>query len=245
MAPEVQSGGQAYEERLGADFKAFIAVLSRPRGGTDSRWRCTEDQAWTASAGASSPQHAHLPVRGSTTGTFFGDPYDRNAFQVERAGFDLIYRRNHPVPFQLQDGLPAGVLDNIPESELTPNLGARGTRFANFRVEFFGQRRETPYSHNMNLNLQARWKDWFFEFGVLANLGLQIAFPDTNLNRIRPEYFPRFHPDHPNAATELSGPTRRSPAAARTSPQWPPSGASRTLGWARSMPRGVFPTGSA
>ena len=144
-----------------------------------------------------------LVLRGGY-GIFYGNPYDRNTIQVGRNGFDNIYKARHPVPFTLQDGVPTGSLDNIPEEELTPNFGARGTRFETSTVQYFGEDRATPYSQNANLNIQTQFGSWLFEVGVMTSLGRQVAFPNINLNHIRTEDLPRLDPDHPNAASELS-----------------------------------------
>lgn len=141
-------------------------------------------------------------VRGGY-GIFFGNPYDRNAAQVARAGFDPLYKGRHPLPFQMQDGVPAGSLDNVPESELLPTFGNRGTAFPQSSVQFFGQDRSTPYSQNMNLSVQHQAKGWLVEVGVMANLGRQVCFPNLNLNHIRPEDLHLQDPDGANVS-ELS-----------------------------------------
>ncbi len=120
-------------------------------------------------------------------GLFYGNPYDRNAIQVARAGFDMIFKARHPVPFTFSEGIPAGSLDDIPESELKPWFGMRGTRFHTSSIQFFDENRSTPYTENFNITLQHQWKGWFFEVGALGNLGRQTPYPNINLNHIRPE----------------------------------------------------------
>ncbi len=124
-------------------------------------------------------------------GVFYGNPYDRNTIQVARAGFDNIYRARHPIPFTLSQGIPEGALDDIPESELTPTFGMRGTRFATSTIQFIGEDRVNPYTQNMNLTIQHQRGGWFFEIGALGNLGRQIAFPNININHIRTEDLPK------------------------------------------------------
>jgi len=124
-------------------------------------------------------------------GIFFGNPYDRNAAQVARAGFDPLYKARHPIPFQFQDGVPVGAMDDIPESELLPTFGNRGTRFPQSTVQFFAEDRVTPYSQNANLSIQHQVRGWLLEIGVLANLGRQVCFANLNLNHIRPEDLPK------------------------------------------------------
>ncbi|MEK7407825.1 MAG: carboxypeptidase regulatory-like domain-containing protein [Acidobacteriota bacterium] len=129
-------------------------------------------------------------VRGGF-GVFFGNPYDRATVGVGRLGFDLLYQARTPVPFTLQQGLPGGVLDPVPDSELLPTLGNRGTRFETSTVQFLAPDRVTQYSENFNLTIQHQWKDVLFEAGYIGNLGRKINFPNINLNHIPPELLPR------------------------------------------------------
>lgn len=122
-------------------------------------------------------------VRGGY-GVYFGNPYDTQIVQEARVGYDFIYRANNPVPFRLRDGVPAGALDAIPESELTPAFGSRGTRFATSTMQFLAQDRATPYSQNLNITIQHQIKSILFEIGYLGNLSRKIVAPNINLNQI-------------------------------------------------------------
>ena len=158
-------------------------------------------------------------------GIFYGNPYDRNAIQPAKAGFDNIYIARHPVPFRLQDGVPAGALADIPESELLPTFGSRGTRFATSQIEVFDPNRVTPYTENFNLTIAKQWKEMVLEVGYLGNLGRHISFPGQNINLIRPEDLPRLDPDHPNTATAFQlrpwqGFTSSQPQVQMRAPNW-------------------------
>ncbi|MBI3682742.1 MAG: TonB-dependent receptor [Acidobacteria bacterium] len=142
----------------------------------------------------------NLVLRGGY-GLFFGNPYDLNTIQNIRNGFDTTYVLNHPVPYVLAQGIPAGALDDVPATERSASFGARGTRFESSSVEFIDPDRKTPYSHNANLNLQAQAGGWLFEAGVSANLGRHIPLGNININHIRTEDLPRLDPRHPNRAT--------------------------------------------
>ena len=71
----------------------------------------------------------------------------------------------------LRDGVPAGALDDIPESELNGGFGTRGTRFATSTIQFWDQHRVLPYSQNFNLTLQSRWKGVIWDFGFIGGSG--------------------------------------------------------------------------
>ncbi len=141
-----------------------------------------------------------LVLRGGY-GIYYGNPYDGNTIQNIRASYDKSFTVNHPVPFALSDGIPAGALDDVPASERNVNFGARGTRFAASSVEFIDPARQTPYSHNANLNLQTQAGSWMFEVGVTANLGRQVSLGNININQIRPQDLPRLDPRSPDRAT--------------------------------------------
>ncbi len=137
-------------------------------------------------------------VRGSQSsvirggfGMFYGNPYDREVLQQLIAGFGNIYRARSPVPYRLRDGLPSDAFAPIPESELTPTFGMRGTRFATSTIQFIDRNRKTPYTMNYNLTVQHQWRGMLVELGFLGNLGRQIVFPNLNVNHIRPELLPR------------------------------------------------------
>ena len=127
-----------------------------------------------------------LVLRGGF-GIFFGNPYDRNSIQPGRAGFDNIFRRRGGMNTYLRDGVPAGALDAIPESELHGGFGAQGTRFATSTIQFWDQARELPYSQNFNLTLQTRWKGILWDFGFIGALARHQSWNNININHIRPE----------------------------------------------------------
>ena len=97
----------------------------------------------------------------------------------------------HPVPFTFSQGLPAGSIGPVPESELTPSFGYRGTRFATGAIRFHDEARVTQYSHSINLNAQTSYKGWFFEAGVISTLGRQAPFAGVDINQIRVADFPK------------------------------------------------------
>lgn len=137
-------------------------------------------------------------IRGAETsvirggfGLYYGNPYDRELVQQLKAGFGNVYRARSPVPFTLRDGPPAEAFADIPESELTPTYGTRGTRFEASQIQYLDRNRKTPYTINMNLTIQHQWKEVFFEMGYLGNLGRQIVFPNINMNHIHPDLLAR------------------------------------------------------
>ena len=121
-------------------------------------------------------------------GIFFGNPYDRNSIQPGRAGFDNIFRVRGGLSTYLRDGVPAGALDDIPESELNGGFGARGTRFETSTIQFWDQDRVLPYSQNFNMTLQTRWKGVIWDFGFIGALARHQAINNLNINHIRPEH---------------------------------------------------------
>ena len=127
-----------------------------------------------------------LVLRGGF-GIFFGNPYDRNSIQPGRAGFDNIYRFRNGLRTFLRDGVPAGALDDIPESELNGGFGSIGTRFPTSTVQFWDQAREMPYSQNFNLTLQTRWKGILWDFGIIGSLARHQSINNININHIQPE----------------------------------------------------------
>ncbi|MBI1358064.1 MAG: hypothetical protein GC160_27335 [Acidobacteria bacterium] len=132
----------------------------------------------------------NLVIRGGV-GLYYGNQASRNTIQIAAAGFNNLYQARNPVPFTLAEGIPQGALDGIPESELTPNFGARGTRFELSSVQFLDENRVFPYSENINLTIQYQTHGWLFEIGGLANLGRHVSFGNINLNHIRPEDLPK------------------------------------------------------
>ena len=119
-------------------------------------------------------------------GIFFGNPYDRNSIQPGRAGFDNIFRRRGGLSTYLRDGVPAGALDDIPESELHGGFGAVGTAFATSTIQFWDQARVLPYSQNFNVTLATRWKGIIWEFGGIGALARHQAINNLNINHIHP-----------------------------------------------------------
>jgi hypothetical protein len=122
-------------------------------------------------------------VRGGF-GIFFGDSYDREIIQELRLGFGTTYTARIPVPTVLKDGLPAGALDDVPVSQLTPSFGVRGTPFETSQIQYLDPNRKTPYNINFNLTIQHQWKGVLFEIGGLGNLGRQAIFGNINVNHI-------------------------------------------------------------
>jgi outer membrane receptor protein involved in Fe transport len=129
-------------------------------------------------------------VRGGF-GVFYGNPSNRNIVQPMDLGFNGIATFREPVPFPLQQGLPAGALTFPAEQDLTPAFGARGTRWPQSRIQFLDPRRRTQYGLNYNLTVQHQWKQVLFEGAYLANLGRKVVFPNINLNHIPPDLLPR------------------------------------------------------
>ncbi|MDP2999136.1 MAG: carboxypeptidase-like regulatory domain-containing protein [Bryobacterales bacterium] len=136
------------------------------------------------------PRFKNTVVRGGF-GVFYGNPYDRNAFQVAGLGFDAVGTARDPVPFTLQQGLPAGAMVAPREEELTLAFGARGTKTAVSQVQWFDPDRRTQYNLNFNLSLQRQWKEILFDLGYLGNLGRKLTFPNINLNLIPPDLLAR------------------------------------------------------
>lgn len=122
-------------------------------------------------------------VRGGY-GIYFGNPYSRQTIQRMRMGFEPNYDLRHPVPYTLKDGLPAGVADPIPVSELTPTFGNRGTRYERSDVEYLAPDRSTPYNHNVNLMVQHQVGGVLLELGYLGNLARHATFQTINWNVI-------------------------------------------------------------
>ena len=120
-------------------------------------------------------------------GIFYGNLYDRNSIQPGRAGFDNIFRVRGGYNQFLSDGVPVGVLDDIPESELNGGFGTRGTRFQTSTIQFWDQAWEMPYAQNFNLTLQTHWKDVLWEFGLIGNLARHQAINNININHIPKE----------------------------------------------------------
>jgi hypothetical protein len=129
-------------------------------------------------------------VRGGF-GIFYGNPYDRNVFQIAGLGFDAVGTYRDPVPFTLQQGLPPNALVAPSETDLTSAFGARGTKFPVSQVQWLDPHRRTQYSENFNLTVQHQWRDLLFELGYLGNLGRKVTFPNINLNHIPPHLLPR------------------------------------------------------
>lgn len=129
-------------------------------------------------------------VRGGF-GLFYGNPYDREIIQQLKAGFGNVYRARAPVPYTLRQGPPAEAFADIPESELKPTYGMRGTRFATSQIQYLDANRKTPYTINFNLTIQHQWRETFFEVGYLGNLGRQVIFPNINMNHIPPHLLSR------------------------------------------------------
>ena len=129
-------------------------------------------------------------VRGGY-GIYFGNPYSRQTIQRMRIGFEPNYDVRHPIPFTLKDGLPPGVADPIPESELTGSFGNRGTRFARSDVEYLAPDRTTPYNHNINLTIQRQVDGVLFEVGYVGNLARHATFQTINWNMIPEALLPQ------------------------------------------------------
>ncbi|MBI4910899.1 MAG: TonB-dependent receptor [Acidobacteria bacterium] len=134
--------------------------------------------------------NASTIVRGGF-GIFFGNPFDRNAIQISGLGFDGNGTVRDPVPFTLQQGLPANALVFPPASALTSAFGARGTQFAVSQVQWLDPHRKTQYNENFSLTIQKQWRELLFELGYIGNLGRKITFPNINLNHIPPDLLPR------------------------------------------------------
>ena len=136
------------------------------------------------------PGSSNTVVRGGF-GMFYGNPYDRNVFQIAGLGFDAVGTYRDPVPFTLQQGLPANSMVAPSPEDLTPAFGARGTKFPVSQIQWLDPFRRTQYSENMNLTVQHQWRDVLFELGYLGNLGRKITFPNINLNHVPPSLLPR------------------------------------------------------
>jgi len=136
------------------------------------------------------PGFNNTVVRGGF-GIFYGNPYDRNVFQIAGLGFDAVGTVRDPVPFTLQQGLPPGTMVAPREEDLTLSFGARGTKFPISLIQWLDPYRRTQYSENFNLSIQRQWKDILFEVTYLGNLGRKITFPNINLNLIPPNLLSR------------------------------------------------------
>jgi len=136
------------------------------------------------------PRFKDTVVRGGF-GVFYGNPYDRNVFQVSGLGFDAVGTVKDPVPFTLQQGMPAGAMVAPRAEDLTLAFGARGTKFPVSLVQWLDPDRRTQYSLNFNLSVQRQWKEILFDLGYLGNLGRKLAFPNINLNLIPPNLLAR------------------------------------------------------
>jgi Carboxypeptidase regulatory-like domain len=124
-------------------------------------------------------------------GIYFGSPYNREIIQQLRLGFGGVATVRTPVPFTLQQGLPAGALEFPAEADLVPEFGAIGTRWPQQQVQFLDPNRRTNYTQNFNLTIAHQLKDIALEFGYLGNLGRKVPFPNINLNHIPPELLPQ------------------------------------------------------
>jgi len=129
-------------------------------------------------------------VRGGF-GVFHGNPSNRNIIQPMDLGFNGIATFRDPVPFSLQQGLPPGALAFPAEEDLTPAFGARGTKWAQSRIQFLDPGRRTQYGLNYNLTVQHQWKQVLLEAAYVANLGRKLPFPNINLNHIPPHLLSR------------------------------------------------------
>lgn len=129
-------------------------------------------------------------VRGGF-GIFYGNPFDRNVIQISGLGFDGKGTFRDPVPFTLQQGLPANALQFPPASALTSAFGARNTDWAASQIQFLDPHRKTQYNENFSLTIQHQWKDLVFEIGYIGNLGRKLTFPNINLNLIPPDLLAR------------------------------------------------------
>jgi hypothetical protein len=129
---------------------------------------------------------AKTVVRGGF-GIFFGNPYDISVVQCCNMGFVQSFTASTPVPFRMRDGIPAGALNQVPDSALTPTFGDRGTPYATATMDFIQPDRTTPYSENFNLTIQHQWRSTLFELGYLGHLGRHMDFGNTNINLIPPQ----------------------------------------------------------
>jgi len=136
------------------------------------------------------PGFNNTVVRGGF-GIFYGNPYDRNVFQVSGLGFDAVGTARDPVPFTLQQGLPLTAMVAPHEEDLTLAFGARGTKFPVSQIQWLDPYRRTQYTENFNFTIQRQWRDILFELGYLGNLGRKITFPNINLNLIPPNLLAR------------------------------------------------------
>jgi len=125
-------------------------------------------------------------------GLFFADTYGGiEMLQSLKFGFINSFQAGVPVPFLLRNGAPSGALDNVPESELTPTFGQRGTRFQTSSIQYVDAQRQHPYSEMFNLTLQHQWKGILLEIGGLGNLGRHVPFVSLNMNQIPPPLLAR------------------------------------------------------
>jgi hypothetical protein len=131
-----------------------------------------------------------MVVRGGF-GVFFGNPYDRNVFQISGLGFDAVGTFRDPVPFTLREGLPPDAMVAPKPEDLTLAFGARGTSNPVSQIHWLDPYRRTQYSENFNLTIQRQWRDLLFEVGYMGNLGRKLPFPNINLNLIPPHLLPR------------------------------------------------------
>ena len=129
-------------------------------------------------------------VRGGY-GIFFGTPTPNGTLTEGKLGFGKDYSAANPIPYRLQDGIPAGAVDSVPVSELTAAFGSRGTRFQQSSAQAMDPYQKSQYTQNLNLNIQHQWKGMFFEVGYLGNLSRQVISNPYNINLVFPQLLSR------------------------------------------------------
>ena len=137
------------------------------------------------------PLPAHQTVVRAGYGIYYGNPYNREIIQQLRLGFGGVATFRTPVPFTLQQGLPAGALGFPDEADLVPEFGAIGTRWPQQQIPFLEPNRRTNYTQNFNLTIAQQFKDFALEFGYLGNLARKVPFSSININHIPPELLPQ------------------------------------------------------
>jgi hypothetical protein len=122
-------------------------------------------------------------------GIYYGELGPRG--DTTNLGFTVAYSAASPIAYRLREGVPAGALDPIPESERTPTYGMRGTRFQLSDIAFSDPDQQIQYSQNISLTLQHQWRGVLLEAGYVGNLARQGYIISGNDNPIPPELLSR------------------------------------------------------
>jgi hypothetical protein len=124
-------------------------------------------------------------------GIYFGVPITAATVENGNNPFGQTYSQQHPIPFQLKDGLPSTWIALPSPADWTPAWGTRGTKFAQSTLTFLDPNRPSNYSQNLSLTLEKQWKGIAFEAGYVGNLSRHVPSSALNLNVIPPNLLSR------------------------------------------------------